>query len=528
MGSTAAPPPVSSAQRAGAFTAVSIALFCIQVDFFALNLAVPGIASDLRVTVSAAQWTLSAYMLAIGCFFIVGGRLGDLFGRRPLLLTGIALFAAASAGCALAPTFVALVAARVAQGVGAALIFPVSVSVVSNAFSDETRARALGAVFAVANVGTAVGPFIGGGFTGGPGWRWIFWLLGGLSALALLIALRHAPDSRDETASRQIDLPGCLTVVTALAALTLALERGSARGWDQPRTLALFAVALVAGALFVVRERTCRHPLVDFRLFRNVPFDLVTVMGAVCNMGYVVTVFLATLQLQQVRGLSALAAGTVFLVPALTVACTGPLGAWLSLRMSSTTVMALAGVIAGTGMTGLSLVWSWWLYIPLFTWCALGLGLGWTFASVATQQVVPPARAGEASGVVLTALVTFGAVALAATATALTALTPETSPAHAYDAILRTGGATVLGACAAVLFVRHRLAARGLVPSPSGAADPVDATDPAGPVGRRRSRCPTRVMASLSRRNLRRDHPYAAPLQESRKSDPPDGPSASI
>ncbi|MET7382141.1 MFS transporter [Streptomyces sp. NPDC005526] len=227
MGPTAAPPPPSSAQRAGAFTAVSIALFCIQVDFFALNLAVPGIASDLRATVSAAQWTLSAYMLAIGCFFIVGGRLGDLFGRRPLL-TGIALFT----------------------------------------------------------------------------------------------ALRHAPDSRDETAPRQIDLPGCLTVVAALAALTLALERGSAWGWDQPRTLALFAVALTAGALFVLRERTCRHPLVELRLFRNAPFDLVTVMGAVCNMGYVVTVFLATLQLQQVHGLSALAAGAVFLVPALTVACT--------------------------------------------------------------------------------------------------------------------------------------------------------------------------------------------------------------
>ncbi len=103
MGSTAAPPPPSSAQRAGVFTAVSIALFCIQVDFFALNPAVPGIASDLRVTASAAQWPLSAYMLAIGCFFIVGGRLGDLFGRRPLLPTGIALFTAASAGCASPP-----------------------------------------------------------------------------------------------------------------------------------------------------------------------------------------------------------------------------------------------------------------------------------------------------------------------------------------------------------------------------------------------------------------------------------------
>ncbi|MFF8828195.1 MFS transporter [Streptomyces sp. NPDC015131] len=461
MGSTSVPaPPASSRRGAGAFAAVAIALFAIQVDFFALNLAIPGIARELGVTVTAAQWTLSSYMLAVGCLFIVGGRLGDLLGRRPVLLTGIGLFAAASVGCALAPTLGVLVVARVVQGAGAALVFPVSVSVISNTFPEATRARALGAVFALANVGTALGPFVGGGFTDGPGWRWIFWLLAPLSALALLIAVRYVPDSRDESAPRQVDLPGCLAVVASLAALTLAVERGSAWGWDHPRTLVLYAVAVLAGAAFVRRERTCAHPLVDFRLFRNVSFDLVTVMGSVCNMGYAVTVFLATLQLQQTRGLSALLAGTVFLAPALMVACSGPLGAWLSTRLRATTVMALAGAVAGTGMIGLSLVWAWWLYLPVFTWCALGLGLGWTFSSVATQAVVPPARAGEASGVVLTALVTLGAIALAAAAAAITALTPETGPEAAYDAILRVGGAVIAGASVLVVLVHRRLEAR--------------------------------------------------------------------
>ncbi|MFG3247391.1 MFS transporter [Streptomyces sp. NPDC048187] len=466
MGPSTSDRASGTAERAGALAAVSIALFCIQLDFFALNLAIPGIAADFHVTVSAAQWALSAYMLAIGCLFIVGGRLGDLLGRRPVLLAGIALFAAASVGCALAPSLGVLVVARIAQGVGAAFVFPVSVSVVTNVFPDATRARALGAVFALANVGTAVGPFVGGGFTDGPGWRWIFWLLAPLSAVALLLGLRYVPDSRDESAPRQVDLPGCLAVVAGLAALTLAVERGSAWGWDHTRTLALFAGAVVCGGLFVWRERTCRHPLVDFGLFRNVPFDLVTVMGAVSNMGYAVTVFLATLQLQQLRGLSALLAGTVFLAPALMVACTGPLGAWLSTRTRATSVMALAGAVAGTGMIGLSLVQAWWLYIPVFTWCALGLGLGWTFASVATQQVIAPARAGEASGVVLTALVVLGAIALAAVASAITALTPETGPEAAYDAILRTGGGVILGASVLAALVSRRLAARGLVPAP--------------------------------------------------------------
>ncbi|MET9615834.1 MFS transporter [Kitasatospora indigofera] len=455
------------AVRAGAFGSVALALFCIQLDFFALNLAVPGMAAELHVTVSAAQWTLSAYMLAVGCFFIVGGRLGDVFGRRPVLLAGTALFAAASVGCALAPALAVLVAARVVQGVGAALIFPTAVSVISNTFPGRSRAQALGAVFGVANIGTALGPFVGGGLTDGPGWRWIFWLLAPLSGLALLIGLVYVPDSRDGSAPRQLDLFGCLTVVCCLAALTLAVERGSAWGWTAARTLVLLAVAAASGLLFVLRERTARHPLVDLRLFRNVSFDLVTAMGSVCNMGYAVTVFIATLHLQGVRGLSALAAGTVFLAPAVVVALAGPTGGWLAPRVAPTLVMALAGALAGSGMIVLTLVSAWWLYVPVFAWCGLGLGLGWTFASVATQQVVAPARAGEASGVVLTCLVTLGAVALAGAASAVALLTPRHGPEAAYDAVLRTGGTVILTASVLVLLVSRWPAARGLVPSPS-------------------------------------------------------------
>ncbi|MFF0062457.1 MFS transporter [Streptomyces sp. NPDC005279] len=469
----------SSAARKGAFTAVAVALFCIQVDFFALNLAIPGIADEFGVSPSAAQWTLSAYMLALGCFFIVGGRLGDVFGRRGILLVGIALFAAGSVGCALAPRLAVLVAARIVQGIGAGFVFPVSVAVISNAFPQESRAHALGAAFGVANIGTALGPFVGGGFTEGPGWRWIFWLLALLSSLGLLIAVVYVPDSRDTSAPRQLDLFGCGTIVCALAALTLAVERGSAWGWDSARTLTLIGVAVLTGGLFLLRERLTRHPLIDLRLFRNIPYVLVTGMGTVANMGYAVTVFLATLYLQGVRGLSPLMAGLVFLAPALVVALTGPLGARLAPRMRPTAVMALAGAIAGTGMIALSNVTAWWLYVPVFAWCGLGLGLGWTFSSVATQQVVPPARAGEASGVLLTFLVTLGAVALAAAAATITAMTPEHPPEDAYDAILRVGGAVILLASVVVMAVRHRLVVHGKVPALSMHAPwpPADAGD---------------------------------------------------
>ncbi|MFB7268197.1 MFS transporter [Streptomyces nojiriensis] len=460
-----------AARRAGAFAAVAVALFCIQLDFFALNLAIPEIAAELGVTVSAAQWTLSAYMLAIGCFFIIGGRVGDVFGRRGSLLAGIALFAAGSAGCALAPGLGPLVAARIVQGVGAAFVFPVSVSVITNTFPAESRAAALGAVFGVANIGTALGPFVGGGFTEGPGWRWIFWLMAPLSLLSLLAALVYVPDSRDTSAPRRLDLAGCALIVCSLAALTLAVERGDAWGWGSARTLLCFALAVTAGALFPVRERRARHPLVDLRLLRNVPYVLVTGMGSLANMGYGVTVFLATLYLQDVRGLSPLLAGTVFLAPALLVAVSGPLGARLGRHMRPTAVMALAGAIAGTGMYALAGAGAWWLYVPVFAWCGLGLGLGWTYSGVATQQVVAPERAGEASGVLLTFLVTLGAIALAGTAAAISAMTPRHPPEDVYDAILRLGGVVIVAAAAAVMAVRHRLVVLGRIPPLSLRAD---------------------------------------------------------
>ncbi|MFZ3474867.1 MFS transporter [Streptomyces sp. 4.24] len=445
----------SAAARTGAFVAVAVALFCIQLDFFALNLALPGISEELGVTVSAAQWTLSAYMLAIGCFFIIGGRVGDVFGRRGTLLAGTALFTAGSVACALAPGLGPLVAARIAQGVGAAFVFPVAVSVITNTFPEQTRAKALGGVFGVANIGTALGPFVGGGFTEGPGWRWIFWLMAPLGLLSLLVALAYVPDSRDVSAPRELDLLGCALIVCALAALTMAVERGDAWGWDSARVLLLFAGAVVAGGLFLVRERLARHPLIDLRLFRDVPYVLVTAMGSLTNMGYGVTVFLATLYLQGVRGLSPLLAGTVFLAPALLVALSGPLGARLGRHMAPTTVMALAAAVAGTGMYALAQTTAWWLYVPVFAWCGLGLGLGWTYSSVATQQIVAPARAGEASGVLLTFLVTLGAIALAGAAAGISAMTPQRSPEEAYDAILRLGGVGILASAVVVMAVRR-------------------------------------------------------------------------
>ena len=171
-------------------TSVSMALFCVQIDYFAMNLALPRMAHDLNTTTTDLQWVISVYMLALGAFMVPAGRIGDIFGRRRALLAGVALFGAASAMCALAPSAGLVIAFRAVQGVGAALIFPVSVSVLTNAFPSARASHAIGLAYGIAGLGNAAGPLIGGLLTETVGWRWIFWLNVPLTLVVLVIAAR--------------------------------------------------------------------------------------------------------------------------------------------------------------------------------------------------------------------------------------------------------------------------------------------------------------------------------------------------
>ncbi len=461
-----APTDAGSATRRskGALVAVSLALFCIQLDFFALNLALPAMARAFHVGASGIQWTISAYMLSLGSLFIVGGRLGDIFGRRRLLLWGIGLFGVASVACAVAPSLGALVAFRVLQGAGAAVIFPVGIAALSNEFSDGTRAKALGLAFGIANVGTALGPFVGGGLADGPGWRWIFWLLVPFCAAAVAVAIVSVSESREAAAPPKLDVPGALAVVIGVAVLSIAVDRGGEWGWASPQTLGAFAAALVALMTFLVLERRVRVPLVDLTLFRNLPFVLVTGIGAVSNIGYAVTIFGATLYLQLVRGLSPLTAGLVFLAPSALVAVSGPLGAKLGKHFRATAVMAGAAVVSGSGLLALTFAHGWAIYVATFAVAGLGFGLGYTFANVATQDVVQPDRAGEASGVTLTILVTAGGIGLATAAAAITLQESSGSSPHtAIDLTLRVVALMVLLSAVIVMAIRQVLVRRGLM-----------------------------------------------------------------
>src|SRR5690349_14112277 len=199
-----------------------MALFCVQIDYFAMNLALPRMALDLKTTTTDLQWVISVYMLALGAFMVPAGRIGDIFGRRRALLAGVAVFGLASVLCAVAPSAGLVIAFRAAQGVGAALIFPVSVSVLTNAFPAARASRAIGMAYGVAGLGNAAGPLVGGLLTQTLGWRWIFWLLVPLALAAFAIGAVTVPESSDESVPRRVDVTGLALITVGIGLFTLA------------------------------------------------------------------------------------------------------------------------------------------------------------------------------------------------------------------------------------------------------------------------------------------------------------------
>ncbi|MFE0170714.1 MFS transporter [Streptomyces sp. NPDC059002] len=397
-GTGGAPPPFAA--RKWALIAMSVGVFCIQLDSFGLNLALPRIGRDLDAGGAGLQWVISAYLLSTGTLMLGTGRLGDLFGRRRLLVAGLTVFGAASLVCALAPTLPVLVGARVAQGAGAAMIMPVGLSLLTNVYPADLRGRATGWALGIGGIATACGPFVGGALTETVSWRAIFWLNVPLAALGALCAARTT-ESFDDSAPRTVDWSGLLSATAALAALSVVIDRGP--GWPWPATLAGAAVTAALLALFVRRERSAANPLVQLSLFRNGPYMALTLAGAAANTTTVMFLFVVPLTLQGQWDLSVVVAGTAFLAPALAMALAGPLAGRVPPR-AAVRLMA-ACLCAGALVLGcLARTSSLTVYVAVATVGGAVLGVANSLTLIATQGVIRPERAGEASGVTKTVI----------------------------------------------------------------------------------------------------------------------------
>lgn len=436
--------------------AVSMALFCVQIDYFAMNLALPQMASDFGSTATDLQWIISIYMVTLGALMVPAGRLADIFGRKQILLIGIALFGLASLLCAIAASAATLVAFRALQGAGAALIFPASVSVITNAFPPAQSGRMIGLAYGIAGLGNAAGPLIGGLLTQTVGWRWIFALNIPLTAACVLIGAFAMSESRDTEAPRRIDVAGLALLTAGIGVFTLTFDRAPAWGWWSLATAGAFTGALALLALFVIVESRVRWPLVDLSLARNMRFTVLVVAGTIANIAYGVTIFLSTVYLQDARGLDPLAAGLVFLGPSAGAAAGGVLSGRLAAGHPMR-IMGVATVLAAASLGLLAAARDWALYVPTLTACGFTLGLVYAFTTVATQAVVSPQRAGEAAGIALTAMIAMGGVGVAVASTTLERLRGTgMSTAGGIDLIFAVLAAALLPAGLLVAAVASR------------------------------------------------------------------------
>jgi EmrB/QacA subfamily drug resistance transporter len=441
--------------------AVAFGLFMIMLDNTVVNVALPSIQRDLDMKLSELEWIVSGYALTFAALMLIGGKLADAYGRRLLFVTGIAVFTLASLACGLASSGEVLIAARVAQGVGAAMMNPATLSIITVTFPARERGTAIGIWAGVSALALAIGPLVGGLLTEHAGWNWIFFINVPVGALGILASFVLIDESRDETHER-LDLPGLATSGIGLFALTYGLIEANNYGWGSTRIVGAFVIAAVALITFVLLERHTRAPMLDLTLFGNrtyVGANLVMLLVALAMFG---VFFFVSLYMQNVLGYSAVQAGAAFLPMTLLIIVVAPLAGRLSDRFGSRWLMATGMVLLSAQLayfSQLSADATFWRLVPALVLGGFGMSLTMTPSSAAAMRAVPVAKAGMGSAV-LNAFRQVGGstgIALMGAIMASQLATPPTTASFmdGFERALLVGACIALaGAIVAAILVR--------------------------------------------------------------------------
>ena len=460
----------TNSRRWLALALLCAAQFMVVLDFSIVNVALPAIQKNLGFSQQNLQWIISAYALTFGGFLLLGGRAADLFGRRRVFMTGLGLFILASLVGGLAQFQWVLVTARAFQGLGAAIVSPAALSILTTTFREGSqRNRALSIWGAVAAGGFAAGVLLGGILTDCLNWRWVMFVNVPIGLAAVGFSPLVLSESREQTTTQQIDLAGAAAVTAGLVLLVYALVQAPEVGWVAAATVLPFLGAIALLALFVVIESRSPAPLVPLEIFRSSTLIGANLVGALLSAAVASMVFILTLYMQQVLGYSAFHTGLAFLPHALAAMIAAPLAAQLVSRLGVKLTLVIGMVAAMVGLlllTGISVGGSYVRQLlPGTVIVGLGIVTGIVTVTIAATSGVSDREQGLASGLLNTSQQIGSAIGLAILVAVATARTGAISASTGHGAIATTrgfqsalgvgAGFAALGILVAVLMIRQ-------------------------------------------------------------------------
>jgi EmrB/QacA subfamily drug resistance transporter len=382
--------------------AVSFGLFMIMLDNTVVNVALPSIQKDLNVGISELEWIVTAYALTFAALLITGGKLGDLYGRKLIFIVGIGIFTLSSLACGLAPNAGVLIGARMVQGIGAALMNPASLSIITATFPPRERGQAIGIWAGVSAMALAIGPLVGGLIVENLNWNWIFFINVPVGVAGIVVSWLVIKESRDMSREQSIDVPGLVTSSLGLFALTYALIEGNRHGWSSPEILGLFVASVVLLVAFVVLEHRQRLPMLDLSLFKIGSFTGANIVAMLVSLGMFGVFFFVSLYVQNILGYSPIQAGAIFLPMTILIILIAPIAGKASDRIGSRWLMGAGMTIVGISLLlyqRVGLHSDFWTLLPSLLLGGVGMALTMSPMTAAAMDSVPVDKAGVGSGV---------------------------------------------------------------------------------------------------------------------------------
>jgi EmrB/QacA subfamily drug resistance transporter len=382
--------------------AVAFGLFMIMLDNTVVFVALSSIQSDLHISQSELEWVVNGYALTFAVLMLTGGKLADMLGRRLIFIVGLTIFTASSLACGLATGAAFLIGARVVQGVGAALMNPATLSIITATFPPRQRGTAIGIWVGVSAMALAIGPLIGGILTEQINWSWIFFINVPVGIAGIIVSRLFIDETRDESEEQRLDLPGLISSAVGLFGLTYALIEGNNYGWGSPRILASFAVAAVGLVTFVLLEHRQRVPMLDLSLFKNSTFAGANTTMLLVALAMFGVFFFNSLYLGQVLGYSPIQTGATFLPLTVLIVFVAPLAGRFSDKIGSRWLMGAGLVLLSLSLLSFSMLdesSSFWDIVPGLILGGFGMSLAMTPTTAAAMGSVPVDKAGVGSAV---------------------------------------------------------------------------------------------------------------------------------